>query len=272
MEKLSVLMSVYNKENIIHLHECLLSLARQTTTADEVVLVEDGKINSQLNETIEKFRTLLNIKSIKMTRNVGLGKALQEGLLHCTYELVARMDADDIAYPTRFMQQVEFMSSHADISVCGGWIKEFSTDKDFPHAERRLPCTIKEVRTFARRRCPLNHMTVMFRKSHILAVGGYAGLKNSQDYHLWGRLLGAGYHISNIPDYLVLARAGENLFSRRGGWRFINIEYQLQREFVRSGFIGWPQAIYNLVSRIPVRLAPTTVRRFLYQKMFRNSI
>lgn len=263
-------MSIYNRESSVYLHECLLSLARQTVAANEVVLVEDGEISSHLRQTIEEFRVQLNIKSIKLGRNVGLGKALQEGLLHCAYELVARMDTDDIACPTRFMQQIEFMQSHPDISVCGGWIKEFSTDKNCPHSERRLPCNFNEVRVFARRRCPLNHMTVMFRKSHILAVGGYANLKNSQDYHLWGKLLGAGYQLSNLPDYLVLARAEDNLFLRRGGWKFVNIELKLQRDFVRSGFICWPRAIFNLALRLPVRLAPNTLRRYLYQKIFRN--
>lgn len=273
--RFSVLMSVYKSESPIFFNESMSSIwDDQILKPDEIVLVQDGPVTLELNEIISSWEIRLCriLKVVIIPRNLGLGKALSEGLTHCSYELVARMDTDDISLPHRFQHQIDFMCDHPNISACGGWIKEFSIDKNLPNAERRLPCPFDEVRMFARRRCPLNHMTVMFRKSHILAVGGYASLKNSQDYHLWGKLLGAGYQLSNLPDYLVLARAEENLFLRRGGWKFVNIELQLQREFVRSGFIGWPRAIYNLFLRLPVRLAPNTLRRYLYKKVFRNSI
>ena len=89
--KFSVLISVYFKETPTHLSECLDSLIHQTVKADEIILVEDGKLNDGLYDVInrfsEKFHTL---KIVSYEENMGLGYALQHGLQHCSHELVAR--------------------------------------------------------------------------------------------------------------------------------------------------------------------------------------
>ena len=65
-----------------------------------------------------------------LKENQGLGKALNEGLRHCSYELVARMDTDDICYPTRFEEEVKYMGENPDTDICGSWISEFSETTD----------------------------------------------------------------------------------------------------------------------------------------------
>lgn len=51
----SVLMSVYEKENPSYLEEALLSMLNQSISPEEIVLVEDGPLTSELNETIDSF-------------------------------------------------------------------------------------------------------------------------------------------------------------------------------------------------------------------------
>jgi len=87
----------------------------------EVVLVEDGPITEELNLIIENFRSVLNIKSVKLSNNCGLAVALNEGLKHCNYDLVARMDADDFSLPQRFEKQVGFMEKNLEIVVSSGY-------------------------------------------------------------------------------------------------------------------------------------------------------
>ncbi len=94
----------------------------------------------------------------------------------------------------------------------------------------------------ARWRAPVNHPTVMMRRSHVLAVGGYSGFVGIEDYFLWGKLLAAGRSLDNLPDVLVKMRAGAALGRRRGGWRYLRVEAALFRRFVQIGFLTPGQA------------------------------
>ena len=88
----SVLISLYHKEKPYFLKECLESLKNQTLPATEIVMVFDGAITTELEEVATQFITILPIKIIRIPQNVGLGKALNEGFKHCSYDWVFRMD------------------------------------------------------------------------------------------------------------------------------------------------------------------------------------
>ena len=95
--RFSVLLSLYYKENPIFLRESLHSVFGQTLQPDEVILVEDGPLTPALYEVVEEFAGRYStIKRIVLEKNRGLGNALSEGLKHCSCDLVARMDTDDI--------------------------------------------------------------------------------------------------------------------------------------------------------------------------------
>ena len=103
MEKISILMSLYYKERPEYLEACFDSLLSQTIKADEWVVVEDGPLTDELYSVLEKYeeKNLGLIKRIKLEKNMGLGAALAEGILHCENELIARMDTDDISRADR---------------------------------------------------------------------------------------------------------------------------------------------------------------------------
>ena len=219
-EKFSVLMSVYFKENPNYLDLSLKSiLIDQTILPTEVILIEDGKLTDELDNIIlkykNKFPKILKIYPFK--NNQGLGKALEIGLKKCKYNIVMRMDTDDIAVKNRFELQLNYMKLHRDVSACGGFIAEF--DKD-PYTEelriKKMPLNYQEVVQYAKFRNPLNHMTVCFRKKDILDVGNYQPLFYLEDHYLWSRLLVNGKKIENIPEVLVYARIGDGFLERRG--------------------------------------------------------
>lgn len=268
----SVLISVYANEDAEHLRLALNSVLEQTYPPNEIVLVKDGLLTSSLDSVIDEMKDYHPemFKTVSLSENRGLGKALQIGLEHCTDGLVARMDADDISVSDRFEKQVAFMSENPDVDVVGGYIGEFEDDDGRIQNVREVPNQPKTIAKKARFRSPLNHPTVMFRREAVRSVGGYQDRRLMQDYDLWVRLLVNDYKLANIPEILVKSRAGRELYQRRGGWDYARMELQLQRAFLEIGFISWPIFVFNLVLRLPIRLLPNRVRAFLYESVLRE--
>ena len=80
------------------------------------------------------------------------------------------------------------MKAHREIAACGGWIREFNDTGNYSKI-KKMPQTEADIRKYIRYRNPLNHMTVMFRKSVILSVGNYRHFPLLEDYELWCRVL-----------------------------------------------------------------------------------
>ena len=271
MAKFSVLMSVYYREQPEFLDTALASIFDQTILPDEVILVKDGPLTPGLDAVISRYATLHpELHIITLPENVGLGAALNEGLKHCSHELVARMDSDDVCVKDRFERQLAVFSRHPEYDVVGGWIDEFTTTPDRAESVRKLPETHEQIRSFFRSRSPLNHTTVMFRHSVVLAAGNYQPFYLLEDYWLWGRMLYNNAKFYNVPAVLVHVRGGQAMAARRGGWKYALSEIRLQRAFFRLGLIGYVTFCKNVIIRFTVRIIPNRLRTFVYQKLLRK--
>lgn len=260
----TVLMSVYRRERPEYLRQALQSVADQTLPAEEVVLVVDGPVGSDLEAVVGEFQQTLPLKVVRLPENRGLAGALNKGLPHCSHEWVARMDTDDIALPDRFARQIDFIRAHPQVDVCGAWLEERDATMERVVAIRRVPCAHDEIRSFARRRNPISHPVAFFRKSAALAVGGYPLVGKAQDYALWSLMLARGYRFANLPEVLLWMRTGEEFIGRRGFGYFLG-ELDLLR-FQRSiGFLGWFDFVVNLLARFVVRIVPGGLKRLLYR-------
>lgn len=266
----SVLMSVYRAERPEFLRIALESLAGQTLKADEVVLVEDGPIPDTLLAVIESFRETLSIVSVKLPSNVGLAAALNAGLAHCSHELVARMDSDDISLPQRFEKQVAFMEAHPEIAASSAALDEFD-ETGAVFSSRVLPLTHEELVEFARRRSPLSHAVAIVRRSIVLSVGGYPPFKRSQDVALWSLLIVRGYKLANLPDTLFMVRAGA-AFMTRNGLRSLHQEFAVIRYQRRIGFLSPTDMLRNLAIRLVLACVPPTVKKQLYTHKAQPSV
>ena len=267
----SVLLSVYKKEQPAYLQQSLDSIFAQTLMPDEVVLVKDGPLTEELDQVIENFCQQYSIlKIVPLAQNQGLGKALNEGLKHCSYDLVARMDTDDIAKLNRFEKQVKIFEKHPELDVVGAWIEEFEGNTKNIISVRELPSEHSTISEFAKRRCPINHPVVMFRKSAVQAAGGYLHFPLFEDYYLWIRMLLNGAHFYNIPETLLHFRLSPNMFKRRGGWKYAKDEVRFQQKLLDLGFIGRTQFIKNVCVRFIVRILPNNFRGFFYTKILRK--
>lgn len=268
--RFSVLMSVYRGEKPEFLNAAFQSLRASTVALPEVVLVEDGPLPDSLHCIVECHRAALNLRRVVLPQNVGLGRALTEGLKQCRHDWVARFDTDDLIVPDRFARQAAFIASTPGIDLFGGWIWEFDTDPTSPSGRlRRVPESHEAISAYARSRNPFNHMTVMFRRDLALSLGGYRDEHLYEDYALWVRMIQAGAQTANLPDVLVKARAGGGMYARRGGIGYAVGELRAQWAFHRSGFIGWPRLLLNLAARLPVRILPDRFRQFLYERILR---
>src|SRR5690554_5737793 len=173
---LSVLLSVYKNERPDFLDHALASIYDdQQLKPDQIVLVKDGVLTHELELVVTAWQKKLGdvLTVVALLQNVGLGAALNEGLKHCKHELVARMDTDDVALSDRFSKQVAFMMANPNVAASSAAIQEFDATLSVSKGFRRLPVKQSEIKYFAKRRSPLNHIPSIFRKSIVQSVGGY---------------------------------------------------------------------------------------------------
>lgn len=268
----SVLMSVYVKERPEFLRESLASVAASSVLPAEVVLVEDGPITEALRAVIDAARDTLNIVSVPLARNVGLPGALNAGLAACQHELVARFDTDDLCVPERFEKQLVFMANHPEVAALGTAIQEFDLATGEKLGLRAPPPDHAELVRYARLSSPLNHPSVMFRRSAVLAAGAYPAHMTVafEDYALWVNLVLAGHQLASLPQVLVYMRAGAAQAMRRRGLRYARQEIAFARQFRRAGFLNTWQCLRFIALRVPVRFLPKAHVVALYRRFARS--
>jgi len=264
----SLLLPTYHADDPSHLRRAFASaVGEQVLPPTEVVLVRDGPVPPPLQSTIDELRSTspVPVQVVSLERNIGLGHALDAGLSACAYEIVARMDADDISLPERFAKQIPLLARGYDL--VGSALLEFGDDEDDIVGLRTPPLDESTIRAWARFHDPFNHPTVVYRRSVVLSVGGYRDLPLMEDYWLFARMIDAGARVANLADPLVKYRVGAGAYARRGGWRLLRSEIELQRQFRASGFITRTQYLRNLVVRGGYRLVPERVRRMAYRRV-----
>ena len=263
--KFSVLIAVYAKETPAHLAQSLESIFRQDLPPDEVILVEDGPLTAALDEVIDRFKEQHEIlHTVKLPQNQGLGLALKEGLTHCQYDIVARMDSDDISKPQRFSKEMAWMEAHPETDIVGSWTDEFADESGKVISTRRLPEDHEALLRFSRYRNPMNHPTVMFRKAAVEQAGSYRHRDLFEDYDLWIRMLQQGARFHNLQESLLMFRLSPQLYSRRGGRHYIRREIAFQRWMHEVGHINGVRLVVNITIRTLIRLIPEGLRIYGY--------
>lgn len=270
-EKFSVLMSVYYKENPIYLRKAMESIYdNQILKPSEIVLVEDGQLTEELYQEVARQKNKLKdiLKIIKLEKNSGLGKALNIGVLNCTNELIARMDTDDISMPKRFLKQINYLKEHPNIDVLGTFMSEFIDDTNNIICIKDAP--IENIEKFMKYRDPVNHPSVILKKSKVLEAGNYQEILLNEDSYLWRRMLKKGAIFQNIPESLMYFRVSDDTYKRRGGWKYIKAEWYLQKKYLELEVINKFEFWQNILLKSVIRLIPNWLRRFIYLKFLRK--
>ncbi len=173
------------------------------------------------------------------------------------------MDADDVSLPERFVLQLPEIEAGADL--VGAALLEIG-EGEHDVVGRRIPPTSPDViaRT-ARLHDPFNHPTVVYRRSAVVAAGGYEHLPLMEDYWLFARMIARGAKVTNRPEPLLMYRVGAWAYARRGGTALLRAEVALQTRLLRSGFISRREYLRNVGMRGAYRLVPAAVRRPAYR-------
>ncbi|AKK04084.1 glycosyltransferase [Corynebacterium epidermidicanis] len=269
MPTLAALVTVYHRIDPTELHQCLDSLARQTRRADEIVIVEDGPVGTALRKVIDEFVQLNpEARTVVLSRNQGAGPASQAGLNTIHTDFVARLDADDIADPTRFAKQLDFFANHPHLDVLGTALAEFAGSTDNIVGVRTLPEQHTQIAKYALINSPINNPSVMIRTAAIKEAGGYRAVHLMEDYDLYARLLACGKKFHNLPEPLTFFRISDAVFQRRTGKGMLEAERQIQRNLTSYGLISKKRAMANFLIRTAYRLLPSTALKAAYGTLF----
>ena len=270
---ISVLMSIYLNTDPTELLSCLKSISDQSLLPSQVVVVLDGPVKSDVLDVLNTYREQAPfiVDLLKLPENRGLGEALAYGLETCRHDLVARVDTDDINLPNRFEVQHQYLEASPEVSVVGGFMEEvYLRDDKTVSCVRSVPTDKKSIVKSSRFRNPLNHPTVMFRKSHVLQCGSYKPLLWFEDYYLWARMMVKGYQIANIERTLVRTSADNQYFVRRGGLQYIRQEIDLTKKLRAIGFHNIFHSIRFIAVRLVIRIIPVRYRSWLYFRVLRK--
>lgn len=268
----SVLMSVYSRENPEYLRQSIESILGQTLKPADFVLVCDGPLNDGLEEVISWAEGIMGdtFQCVRLAVNQGLGKALREGLTRCRYPVVARMDSDDISRQNRCELQMQVMRK-GNFAIVGGALQEFHQSPGDSGVMRILPQRPEEIAAFAKKRNPFNHPCVMFRKEAVLQAGSYEDFPGFEDYHLWVKMLKAGYRGWNIQQVVLDMRVGNGMYSRRGGTGYIHSVVGFQKFLRAENMISTGTFIQNCIVRCVVSLIPGGLRKMFYRLFLRKN-
>ena len=271
--KFSVAMCVYEKDNAEWFKTAIESVLNQSRKPDEIIIVVDGPVPENVEDVLRFYEKDDIIKILRFSENKGHGEARRAGIDSCNNELIAIMDSDDISLPDRFKKQLSIFQENDSIDIVGGNITEFIDSPENIVGRRVVPSSDEEIKNYMKRRCPMNLVTVMFKKSSIQKVGGFIDWYCEEDYYLWIRMAMANMKFANIQDNLVNVRIGAEMYKRRGGWKYFKSEVKIQKYMLKNKIINIFVYCSNVIKRFIVQvLLPNRLRGWIFKKFAREKV
>ena len=270
----SIITSVYKNDKPEFVRIALDSmLVNQTIKPSEIVLVRDGQVPEELESVLEQYESLypqvFNI--IRLNQNGGLGRALKLGVEKAKYDIIARMDSDDICLPNRFELQLRYLEQNQEIDLVGGQMTEFIGSSANIVGRREVPLDNSSIYDFMKNRCALNHVTVMFRKKAVLKAGNYQDWFWNEDYYLWIRMMINHCKFANVPEVLVNVRSGTDQYARRGGRKYYESEKGIKKLQYDKKMISKSEYHFFVAQRYIIQvLMPNWLRGWVFRTLARK--
>ncbi|GKS82325.1 glycosyl transferase [Ligilactobacillus pabuli] len=268
--KYSGLMSVYKKEDPQLFEKALTSIINQTMPPAQMVLIEDGKLTTELLDIVEKMQVRFEknkifFKIIRNEKNLGLGLSLKKGVESCSYSWIARFDSDDISVNYRMEESINYVCKNPNVKLLGSYIAEIEKDTNKVLDVRKVPKGNVEIKRIMGKRNPFNHMTVFFERETILKAGNYKDVPYFEDYYLWLRVLSRDIEAANIGKVLVKATVDANFLNKRGGAQYLKKEFNFQSIIYKEKYISFPVFVFNILTRGMVRIFPKRALKYVYK-------
>ena len=265
MQKYSVLMTMYKKDNVEYARRAIDSMLNQTIKTDDFVIICDGALTKELYGLLNEYKKNYKcFKIVQLEKNVGLGAALRYGVEICQHNLIARMDDDDIAKCKRCELELAEFDKDKSLSICGSYMNEFEDDCTKPIREKKVPTKYDEILKYSKRRNPFNHSTIMMKKDEVIKCGNYSAMRTNQDVELWIRMLNSGMKGINIPISLVDFRFNNNTYRRRKDWRNVSLMLDVWKEFYKKDYCSMGDFLYVLCLQLIIFIMPQKLLKWSY--------
>jgi amylovoran biosynthesis glycosyltransferase AmsE len=260
----SVLMSIHYKCPKNHFIECLDSIKNQTLLPSQLVIIQDGEMPYNIRNILALYDNL-EIELLVNKKNMGLPYSLNLGLSHCQYDLVFRMDADDVCEINRIEIQYKEMILNKKLVLLGSNVSLINLESEIINKSRKIPLDNKDIRKVIYFKNPFNHPSLVFRKSKLLNVGGYANLFLYEDWYLWIKLSKDKDNIfKNLDDNLLKYRIRS--FNERKGLRIIKAEFLFYKRLFHEKHINLFFFTSIIFTKSIVRILPN--RLYIQLKHF----
>lgn len=247
---ITVLMPTYNCA--AYISDAIKSILNQTFKEYEFLIIDDGSTDNT-EEIVSHFKDS-RICYIKK-RHTGLPDSLNFGLKKATYDLIARMDADDISHPLRLEQQLNYLKMNNEIDILSCWSAFFS-GKSIIYILKN-PIDNEKIKKGLLLYSYILHPGCIYSKKIILENGGYKG-NVFEDYILWLKLMN-NVKFSNIPEVLIFQRFRKNSLSRENlnfknrliydiqepYYKDLGNSFSIENRFEMNTIKGWREYFYG---------------------------
>lgn len=216
---ISVVMGVY-REAEEDLRKSIESILKQDFGVFEFIIILDDPDNVELEKIIQSYEVKDNrIVFLKNSKNLGLIATLNKGISVAKFNIIARMDADDISLPNRLKREYELLKRNPECSLVSTNKIDIDENGKVIKNNSRLPCNLNIIKKVMLCENVIFHPTVMFRKKDFLELGGYRNIFSAEDYDLWLRFLSSGKKIMIINEYLLKYRIRSESISRKNAMK-----------------------------------------------------
>lgn len=253
--KISIVMPVYNAS--AYLVSALDSILNQSYKNWELIAIDDCSTDNS-HMILHHYSNMdSRIKVYKNIENLGVGKTLDKAIKLTSGKYIARMDADDIAYPQRFEKQMDYLLTHPDVIAVGGQCRLID-EKGKVIGAKVFPTDSEQLYEMLYNVVPIQHPTLMVN-THLLPEDftWYDGWKVAQDLYLFFKLVHYG-NLANIEDIVLdyrYYRGGNSLKDPKETFKLTKTIRWLGK--TRFGYKPTNKAkVINLVQSVLVAVLP----------------
>ncbi len=262
---LSVVMAVYNQSET--LNAAIKSILEQTYRNFVFIIIDDFSTD-ETPEILRQWRQQdPRIKVVTNHRHLGLTKSLNVGWRLAKTIYIARMDADDIAMPSRLKKQRDFLLAHPKIGLLGA-SANLIDGQGRPAGVKIMPSDSDSIRRTILSYCPFIHPTWMLPRNVLLEMGGYnEAFPFAQDYELALRIVKT-YPVANLLEVLLEYRVNSE--------SAISLKQLKQQELLalkarwlaltRYGY-SWRQS-WRLIKPLLSFMVPSGIKKLVYARYF----
>jgi GT2 family glycosyltransferase len=221
----SILIPSYNTSGE-YIKECLDSIKEQNGVFHmELIWINDGsdelhtKVLKKNLKQFKKTTRFTNVIYLVNDTNKGLGFTLNKGVQMCSYDLIIRMDSDDIMVPNRIIKQIDYMNANPNVMMCGSQVNFFKNNISNIINKTNHPCITWEEYKQSKSHWIANHPTLCFRKKALLDAGNYDinKMRMTEDFELILRMVQKYGYLHNLSESLLFYRIHDKQVTHNGG-------------------------------------------------------